>query len=193
MTSIVSIDTTIFLFLNRGVANPVFDIVMPFLTDLNNWKIPIALLWLSLIIFGGKKGRITALLVVVILTMTDQLSSSLIKPWVGRVRPCFVLENVRLLINQPHSPSFPSSHATNNAGMAFLFSMKYRRFTWLFILIAVMVAYSRIYVGVHYPSDILAGGVLGVLCAAVILGIEKAIGIFYQKKRTNRFENQQKG
>ena len=176
----------LFLFLNRNMANPIFDIVMPFITNAHNWRIPIVLIWLSLIIFGRKEGRITAILVVVILALSDQLSSSVIKPWINRIRPCFVVEGARLLINQVKSPSFPSSHAANMAAMAVLFSVKYRRLMALFIAIAVTVSYSRIYVGVHYPSDMLGGWGLGIACAVIILILEKFIRNTIQKKVMNK-------
>jgi len=186
MPFLYSADTALFLFLNRNMANPIFDIVMPFITNAHNWRIPILLMWLSLIIFGRKEGRITAILVVVILALSDQLSSSVIKPWINRIRPCFVVEGARLLINQVKSPSFPSSHAANMAAMAVLFSVKYRRLMALFIAVAVTVSYSRIYVGVHYPSDMLGGWGLGIACAVIILILEKFIRNTIQKKVMNK-------
>jgi undecaprenyl-diphosphatase len=181
-----ALDTVVFLFLNRGFANPVFDTVMPFVTNVHHWKIPIVIIWLALMVFGRKKGRVTAILVVVILVLSDQLSSSVIKPWINRTRPCFVLSGVRLLIDQSGSPSFPSSHAANMAAMAVLFSVKYRRFAALFIAIALVVSYSRIYVGVHYPSDLIGGWVVGIACAATILMAEKQIRIIIKRNRLEK-------
>lgn len=192
MEFLYSLDKTIFLFFNRSIANPVFDLIMPFITETDHWRIPILLMWLSLVIFGGKKGRIVALLVVVILTLSDQVSSFVVKPFVNRVRPCFVLENVRLLIDQPRSPSFPSSHAVNNTAVAALFSVKYKRYMWIFISIAALVAFSRIYVGVHYPSDVGGGIVLGILCAGLILCIEQGIRILWQKRKLKKGDGNEK-
>ncbi|MBN2030513.1 phosphatase PAP2 family protein [bacterium] len=157
------------MLINQTLSNRLFDFIMPYITNLDYWRIPLFLVWLALIIFGGRKGRTTALLVVIILTLSDQLSSAVIKPWINRLRPCFALENVRLLIAQSSSPSFPSSHAANNAAMAALFSIRYKRYTALFISIALLVSYSRIYVGVHYPSDVLGGILIGILCCTAIL------------------------
>ena|GEM_PF-203814 len=185
MEFLYSIDRAVFLFLNRTVANRVFDFLMPIITEKDYWMIPIVLALLSLIIFGGKKGRIVVLLVAVILTMSDQLSSHVVKPWVERVRPCFVVEGVRLLIRQSRSFSFPSSHASNMAAMATLFSVKYPRYKIAFIVFAALVAYSRIYVGVHYPADILGGAVLGFLCAVCVLEIERWIRRLWQKRKTS--------
>jgi len=186
MEFLYSIDCSVFLFFNRTVANPFFDFIMPYITEEDYWRIPIAVVWLALVIFGRKKGRITALLVVVILTLSDQLSSAVIKPWVNRVRPCFVVEGVRLLIDQCGSPSFTSSHAANMAAMATLFSVKYRRYTAVFIFIAALVAYSRIYVGVHYPSDIVGGAIVGILCAALILWLEGWVRVLWQRRKESQ-------
>jgi len=182
MAFLYSVDKSLFFFFNRTIANPFFDFIMPYITEEDYWRIPILLIWLSLIIFGGKKGRNVALLVVLILALSDQITNFVLKPLVGRTRPCFVLNNVRLLINQPHSFSFPSSHATNMAAMATLFSVKYRKYTWFFVSVASLVAFSRMYVGVHYPSDILSGVLVGILCAAVVLWLEQWIKNLWQKK-----------
>ncbi|MBN2416509.1 phosphatase PAP2 family protein [bacterium] len=179
------IDKTLFLFLNSGLANSVFDTVMPFVTDADNWRIPLGAAWLALLLFGGRRGRIAALLAVVVLTLSDQVSSSLLKPLIGRVRPCFAVEGARLLIRQSRSFSFPSSHAANNAALALFFSVKYPRATWVFITIAVLVGYSRIYVGVHYPSDVAGGFLVGAACAAVVLqGERTATGLWRRFRRT---------
>jgi len=185
MALLYSIDRAIFLFFNRTLSNPVFDFIMPYITEEDYWRIPIFLIWLALIIFGGKKGRIVALLVVLILTLSDQMSSSVIKPWVRRVRPCFVVEGAHMLIRQSRSFSFPSSHASNMAAMAVLFSIKYPRFKAVFISIATLVVYSRIYVGVHYPLDILSGALLGLLCVAVVLLCERWITTIRDKRKSS--------
>ena len=193
VTFLYEIDRTVFVLINQTLSNRLFDLIMPYITELDYWRIPIFLAWLALIIFGGQKGRITALLVVILLTLSDQLSSAVIKPWVNRLRPCFALDNVRLLIDQSRSPSFPSSHATNNAAMAALFSFRYRRYMPIFISIALLVSYSRIYVGVHYPSDVLGGLVIGVLCCTLILLLERVVRTVWLKvkeQRSHKEENQ---
>lgn len=162
-------DIAIFYLVNNGTHNRLFDVVMPFLTDIDNWRIPLALIWVGLLVFGGKKGRIVALLAAVCLVLTDQLSSSYLKPYFSRTRPCNVLENVRLLVNCTKAYSFPSSHATNIFAQATLFSYTYRKMAPAFVITALIVGYSRIYVGVHFPFDVLFGAVLGITCAAIVL------------------------
>ena len=183
------IDKVIFLFLNRDVANPVFDAVMPFITNKNNFNVLFILIILGLLIFGGKKGRIAVLLGLIIVTLSDQLSSAVVKPLVGRIRPChpdFLIAGARYLIGYKTSFSFPSSHAANMASTATWFSYRYKRYTWIFVTIAVLVGYSRIYVGVHYPTDVLGGAVIGVFCALMVMGAERGIAGLWRKSMDKR-------
>jgi len=162
---ILSIDKNLFIFLNRGMANPLFDVLMPIITNLDNWKIPIIIGWIFLIVKGGSRGRTAAFLLIPVLIIGDQLSASVLKPWIARLRPCHTLEHVRLLVNCGERYSFPSSHATNISGVAFLFSAIFRPYWRWFWLVAITVGFSRIYVGVHYPLDVLGGFVTGSLVA----------------------------
>jgi undecaprenyl-diphosphatase len=186
MSTFIQIDQAIFGFLNHILASRFLDWLMPVITEEDNWKIPILVIWLSLVIFGGKKGRITALLIIVVIALSDQLVNFVIKPLVDRVRPCFVLANVRCLIGQPHSPSFPSSHAANMAAAATLFSVQYRRYMAGFIFIALLIGYSRIYVGVHYPSDVLAGWCIGVIVTLAVFFAWKKAEAFIQNRKGER-------
>ena len=163
------LDSAIFYLVNNGTHNRLFDSVMPFLTDIHNWRIPLAVIWVGLLIFGGKRGRIVAILAGVCLALTDQLSSSYLKPYFARIRPCNALENVRLLVPCTKAYSFPSSHATNIFAQATLFSCSYRKLTPAFVLLAVLVGFSRVYVGVHFPFDVLFGAIVGIACALVVL------------------------
>lgn len=169
------LDVALFYLLNARLANPQFDVIMPFLTDLDNWRVVIALGLLALLVFGGKKGRVATLLLIITVTATDQTSSHLIKPLVERIRPCNVLPGARLLVGCSGAFSFPSSHASNLFGAAVIFSRSYPAVSPLFFLIAGMGAYSRVYVGVHYPSDVLAGALLGGACAWLVVVLTKPL------------------
>jgi undecaprenyl-diphosphatase len=180
-----SLDVTLFTFLNTTLANPVGDFVWPFITDYDRFLVVRLLLlavWLWLLIKGGKRGRTAALLLVLMLVCSDQLSSSVIKPLLQRPRPCHsvdgapVVEQVHLLVHCGGGKSFPSSHAVNNFAVATLFAFFYRRWTWAFFTWAVLVGVSRVTVGVHFPSDILGGAVLGAGVAALLLWIWYTLG-----------------
>jgi undecaprenyl-diphosphatase len=99
------------------------------------------------------------------LTLTDQFSSHSLKDWVGRIRPCHVLENVHLLTDCNTSYSFPSSHAANIFAAAFFLSQPLKRLSPLFYGIAGVVGYSRVYIGIHYPLDAIGGAFIGLLIA----------------------------
>jgi undecaprenyl-diphosphatase len=173
LENLIQLDTALFYFLNVKLQNGFFNFLMPILTNLSYWRIPLGLMVVLLLIFGKKKGRITVILLVLGITLSDQTCNSLIKPLVGRIRPCNVLENIHLLINCTKSYSFPSSHAMNMFTGVTLLSYSYRKMKVILFIIAILVSYSRICVGVHYPFDVLAGAVLGIFCAFIILILYK--------------------
>jgi undecaprenyl-diphosphatase len=149
---------------------------MPIITEIKYWKIPLSAAWLCLMIFGGKKGRITGITLVVSLILIDLFNSYPLKFLFTRIRPCNIQElNAHILVSTSNSYSFPSSHAANVFGLAAILSNKYRRFSFCFFFVAIVVGISRVYVGVHYPFDVLAGAVVGILCGLGMLKLEKYI------------------
>ena len=167
--SLQSIDQSLFVYINRVATHPILDTLMPFFRESTFW-IPF---YLFLIVFVfvnfGKKGWVWLLFAFITVLLTDQLSSSIIKNWVQRPRPCadpLFSDQVRLLLDHCSGGySFTSSHATNHFGVAtFLFvtlgrffgSWKYLIFIW-----AALICYAQVYVGVHYPLDVLFGALLG--------------------------------
>jgi len=162
-------DTYLFLQINTVYTNSFLDTVYPWYREGNAW-IP---LYLFMIIFAiqnfPKKAFTWILFVVITLIFTDQISSSWVKPFFQRLRPCndpLIMSQVRLLLDHCSGGfSFTSSHATNHFGFAvFLYitmgpiigKWKYALLVW-----AASISYGQIYVGVHYPLDILCGAILG--------------------------------
>lgn len=166
-----TLDTSLFFIINRDLQNALFDGFMPFITNKEHWYPVFLVIIVGLLWKGGKKGRIVVGLLIPVIVLSDQISASLIKPFFDRMRPCEAmqeLEMVNMLIGLKTSPSFPSSHAANSFAAATFFAHYYPRFRWIYFAIAVVIAYSRVYVGVHYPFDVLVGALLGVCCAFLV-------------------------
>lgn len=178
------LDVQLFRTLNFTFTNRYFDFLMPVLTDKHNWLVPGGIIAVLLIWRGGSTGRVLALLLIPTLILSDQLSSAVLKPLVGRLRPCKTLDMFRLLIHCGGRYGFPSGHATNTAAAAFLLTVYFKRWRPLALFIVLMVGYSRVYVGVHYPLDVAAGFVLGVLCAGAVLIVYNR---YVAKKLPERF------
>jgi undecaprenyl-diphosphatase len=174
-----SIDLTIFNFINQTISNPIFDKFFVFITDIKNWFIAYLILWFILFLKGGRKGKIAAISVIFLVFISDQTSSHFLKNIFERVRPCNALDHVNLLINRTHSFSFPSSHAVNNFAVATFFYKLYPKLKWILFTTAGLMAISRPYVGVHYPSDIIGGAIIGIiiglLFSLLVKFIEKKI------------------
>ncbi len=174
---LVHLDRWLFALLNGRLTSPFLDKVMPFVTTQEHWYPVLLVIWIALIVWGGRRGRIAAVLLIVAVALSDQISCSLLKPLVGRIRPCNALptDQVRLLVGCSKAFSFPSAHAANSFAMASVVSWGMPRLSLPAFLIAALVAYSRVYVGVHYPFDVVAGAVLGLVIGEIVLVAGKVV------------------
>jgi undecaprenyl-diphosphatase len=100
-------------------------------------------------------------------------AASILKLLIGRPRPFVADHHLHLLVGQPSSAALPSGHATTACAGAVLLGWLWPRGAWAFALLALGIAYSRIYVGVHYPSDVLAGAALGAACALAAITVAR--------------------
>ena len=159
---IINVDKKIFTFFNSSIANPVFDIFFPIITNQDIWIIPILLGIIILSIRGGTKGRIASIVLIIGVILADYSSAQIIKPYFQRLRPSHdILDQIRLLVPKGGRYGFVSSHAANMYVSATILGYFYSKQKRLFFTIAFLVAFSRVYVGVHYPADIVFGGFLG--------------------------------
>ncbi len=138
---------------------------MPFITDLKNFIFILAGLAVWVLYRQKKEGIFFLIFMGITLTVTDQFSSSFLKELIGRIRPCHTLLEVRLLTDCNTSYSFPSAHAVNIFAGAFFLAKPLKEFSIFFYGVASLVAYSRVYIGIHYPLDVLGGAALGLLIA----------------------------
>jgi membrane-associated phospholipid phosphatase len=178
-----TLDLEVFRAINNGSANPVFDVLMPFLSG-NAFFIPGAILLGALLIWKTKvRGLVFLVALLLALTIGDGVIAKNLKSAIGRPRPFVVLEEVRRPGANPQpsaqpsetspvpaieapprkagSASMPSSHASNWFCTLVIAGVFFRRSLWITIPLALLVSYSRIYLGVHYPSDVIVGAILG--------------------------------
>ncbi len=169
---IVEIDKKLMVFLNKTISNSIFDILMPIITNQNFLAIIGVILIIFLGFFGKKKGRITLLVLLFAAGMSDAICAQIIKPWVGRIRPSHeFIEYINLLVSKGGKWSFPSNHAANSFAFATVLSYFYDKNKIILFSIASLIAFSRVYVGVHYPMDIFFGGLIGYTITWIILSI----------------------
>ena len=160
---LLQVDTALFYFFNRTLANPVFDTIMPVITATANWRLMAIIVGLFWFWKGGNKGRWAILFAVTAWGLADLFNSHLVKSVFERPRPCLTLPDVHLLVGCGQTFSFPSGHAVTSFAIATFLTLVYPRARWVLFSLAVLVSYSRIAVGVHYPFDILVGWVEGAI------------------------------
>jgi len=164
------IDRELFYFINVKLSNPFLDTIMPWCREKSNWIPLYILLSLWMVYLFRKEVWKIFLTVVILIVATDQVSSSIIKPMFHRLRPCRnpeLSELIHKLVDCGGGFSFVSSHAANHFGLALFVTMllpkNYKWLTPVLFLWASIVVFAQIYVGLHYPSDIIIGGLIGII------------------------------
>ncbi len=190
-------DQALFHLINQRWTNPALDLFMAAMSNIDIWKPFLAVIVLLALIFGGFKARACILCLLIALLISEQVTSVL-KSAIGRHRPKQV-ESVRLVQLQRTRPefltlfkkptirysdqtdrnrsglSFPSGHMTNNTAIATCLTVFYRRRGALYWIITAIIGYSRIYLGAHWPSDIIATFFLAVGETLIILAALETI------------------
>lgn len=167
MIEIFNIDANILLWIQEHIRCSLLDPIMTAITHLGDGGIFWIIMTLLMLCFRKTRraGAACAVSMVIGLVLTNLI----LKNWVARVRPYEVIDGLTILIKAPHDWSFPSGHTTNAfAAACVMFAMLPRKYSVPALVLAVLITFSRMYVGVHYPTDILGGiavGSLGAWCA----------------------------
>ncbi len=168
ITSLLEYDRIVFDWINQGLSNGFFDAVLPIVRNKKTW----ILLYIFLIGYSIYIYKIKSIVIIgfalLCVFLTDTISSQWIKKSIERPRPCHVVKEypqTNVLVHCGSGYSFTSSHATNHFGIAFFFLgipiFKRRGWKWFFVTWAASIAFSQVYVGVHYPIDVTCGAFLG--------------------------------
>lgn len=176
--SLLQLDGDILLFIQDMIRNPILDPFMKVITTLGNAGI----LWilLTILLLIPKQTRRVGIISACALIASLLVNNILVKNLVARVRPYNAIETLIPIVTKPAEYSFPSGHAASSFASA---SVCYRnlpkKYGILAIVIAALISLSRLYVGVHYPTDVLAGVISGIVCG--YLG--EWVVVFTEKKR----------
>ncbi len=173
----MSLDWTLLYWLQSHITCPVLDFLMPKLTLLGSG----GAIWLLAAgsMLCTKKYRRQGVILLAALGACVLVGNIALKNLIARPRPCWLDDSVRMLIAVPADYSFPSGHTIASAAGATVLTKTNRRFGWAAIPLAAVIAFSRLYLFVHFPSDVLAGGLLGAAIGEVVY----AVGIRWSRQK----------
>ncbi|MGV8982912.1 phosphatase PAP2 family protein [Clostridium sp.] len=169
LSLIQKFDSYILLFIKDNMHGPIMDKVMLMSTYLGNGGI----IWiiLAVILIISKKYRKVGFMAIAALILSTFLGEGILKHIVKRIRPSSNIPSFDLLIQKPLSYSFPSGHTGSSFAVAGVLSKYIKEYTVEFFFLAFLIAFSRLYLYLHYPTDVLAGAVLGLISSRIIIYI----------------------
>ena len=159
-------DSNILLFIQEYIRNPITDPIFKFITSLGNGGFIWILCTILLLLF--KKTRKIGFMCAVVLLASLVLNNLILKNLIARARPYDMIQGLKILVEAPTDFSFPSGHtASSFAAATVLFLTVPKKYGIPALVLAALMGFSRLYIGVHYPTDVLAGLISGVLIAIV--------------------------
>src|ERR1051325_5441304 len=182
MDWLLRLDVSLFRLINETGSNPIFDKIMPFVSGNAFFYPALVILGVLLICKGRSRGVIFVLMLALSVGLCDGCICRMLNEIAARPRPFLTLSDVHCLIGKGGSFSMPSSHAANWFAAVMVATIYYRRSLWFMLPAALLVSYSRVYNGVHYPSDVLVGALLGAGFAAAVLWLTDSLWQFIGQK-----------
>jgi undecaprenyl-diphosphatase len=177
---LIDIDHRLFIAIHDELANRFFDFILPLLRKPIAW-LP---LYLVFVFLAVKRYRLNGIYIIVatiiVVALCDRFSAGFVKPFFGRLRPCHepsLASYIRNLIDCGGQYGFISSHATNHFGMAVMFTWFFKKLNtmtylnWMFYAWAGIISFAQVYVGKHYPGDVIVGMICGIMIGKIILTI----------------------
>lgn len=161
--AINGIDYSLLIQLHNMTGNSFLDTVMPYVSGLGN----LGAVWIliTLMLLASKKYRSIGIMCIAALLLTTIIGEVILKHLIARPRPFVQYPSIHPLISEPSSFSFPSGHTGSSFAAAVVIARNLKKAALPALILAAAIAFSRLYVMVHYPSDILAGIILGTACA----------------------------
>lgn len=182
-----ALDFNILFWIQNLIRNDVFDVIIPFYTSLGEDGI----IWiaLGLILLIPKKYRKTGIMVLAALLVMLVVNNIVLKNLIARPRPCWTYPEMVQLVHNPSSYSFPSGHTTSAFAVAFTVFSQHKKLGKVIIIMAAIMAFTRLYVFVHFPTDIYGGILVAAAITTFVCFMEKKISpriTEFLQKRTHK-------
>lgn len=182
-----ALDFNILFWIQNLIRNDVFDVIIPFYTSLGEDGI----IWIAfgLILLIPKKYRKTGIMVLAALLVMLVVNNIVLKNLIARPRPCWTYPEMVQLVHNPSSYSFPSGHTTSAFAVAFTVFSQHKKLGKVIIVMASIMAFTRLYVFVHFPTDIYGGILVAAAITTFVCFMEKKISpriTEFLQKRTNK-------
>jgi len=184
MSFVQSLDWAVLHWLRAALGCGALDFLMPKITLLGD----VGAVWIAaaLLMLCGKKYRTCGAAALLSLALCYLVGNLCLKPLIARPRPCWLEPGVKLLVANETDFSFPSGHALSSFAAAAVFAKGNRRFAAPSFALAALIGFSRLYLYVHFPSDVLCGALLGVLIGRLVCALRDRIPMRRKTKGENR-------
>lgn len=151
----------------QNLHTPFLDSVMVFLSKLGDH----GMVWVAIavLLLAGRKTRSCGIRMLVSMLVCLLVGNVFLKNWICRARPCWVDQSVKMLVDIPRDYSFPSGHTMHGFAAAVVLWFYDRKMGWIALALAAAIAFSRLYLFVHYPTDVLAGFCIGTITAMLVV------------------------